>query len=215
MTAHEYAGDFEVHVTIHAADAAGLDQFSRWCQQRGVKCVHIVLSRGESASQPMATWRRGSTVLSAIRDEADDFATDAVRSGFEVTRVKIEAAPGNENLPQTNQDAETEPAANYFEHHIKLDRPREASALKLTELCESHGAHLSRNAFRQTAGDREERFVTLRTYGVGAQNSQRQLAALLDDFAAFRETVIETESEYCVYDSNIALDAGWLPAAVK
>lgn len=215
MTAHEYAGDFEVHVTIRAADAAGLDQFSRWCQQRGVKCVHIVLSRGEAASQPMATWRRGSTVLSSVRDEADGFAEDAVQAGFEVTRVKIETAPGNEDLPQTDLDASTEPDANYFEHHIKLDRPREASVLKLTELCESHGAHLSRNAFRQTAGDREERFVTLRTYGVGAQTSQRQLAALLDGLAAGGEAVIETESEYCVYDSNIALDAGWLPTAVK
>ena len=85
----------------------------------------------------------------------------------------------------------------------------------MTELCESHGAHLSRNAFRQTAGDREERFVTLRTYAVGDQTSQRQLAALLDCLAAVEEDVIETESEYCVYDSNIALDAGWLPATVK
>ena len=177
--------------------------------------MHIVLSRGNAASQPMATWRRSSTVLSSMRDEADGFAADAVQAGFELTRVKIEAAPGNEDLPQTDQEASTEPDANYFEHHIKLDRPREASVEKLTELCESHGAHLSRNAFRQTAGDREERFVTLRTYAVGDQTSQRQLAALLDCLAAVEEDVIETESEYCVYDSNIALDAGWLPATVK
>lgn len=206
----EYRGDFEVHLTVHAADEAALERFRAWCEERAFKCVRIVLSRGVHVEQPMATWRRRTTVLPAVVKEAEQSAADARHAGLPAVRVKVEAAPHNEEVPVRDNDAALHDARNYFEHHVKLLRtlgtPRDA----LSRTCEAHGAHLSRNAFRQAADGKEERFVTLRSYGVGSNTSHGQLRRLLTALAALNEQVLEQESEYCVYDSNIDLDAGWL-----
>jgi hypothetical protein len=127
--------------------------------------------------------------------------------------VKIEAAPANADVPIRDADAVGHASENYFEHHVKLLRavgtPRDA----LTQLCETFGAHLSRNAFRDAAEGHEERFVTLRSYGTGAATSGQELQRLLTALRETGEHVIEHESEYCVYDSAVKLDAGWLHPA--
>lgn len=209
----DYRGDFEVHLTVSAPTAAARERFRVWCAGRGHKCVWIVLARGEHAEQPMATWRRGSTTLPVVRAEAEARAAELARTGLAVTRVKIEVAPNNEDVPQTDADAAERPA-NYFEHHIKLLRRRDQPHDALLKVCDPFGAHLSRNAFRDAPGEREERFVTLRTYDAGAASADRQFRALLAALRDAGEHVLEAESEYCVHDSAVALDAGWLTAAV-
>jgi hypothetical protein len=79
------------------------------------------------------------------------------------------------------------------------------------ELCLAHEAHLSRNASREPVDGIEERFVTLRSYRVGRSTAEQRLHRLLAALERAGEQVIEVESEYAVYDSNLALDAGWLP----
>lgn len=207
---YDYRGTFEVHVTVHVPREEYLGRFRDWCAKRGLKCVHIVLSRGEQVRQPMATWRRGDTVLPAVLDEANRHAADLTHAGTAVSRVKIEAAPHNEDVPVRDADAAAHAAENYFEHHVKLLRDQSAPREALVAACEPLGAHLSRNAFRRPAAGMEERFVTLRSYGVGRATSEQELARLLDTLMTLGEQVIERESEYCVYDSNLELDAGWL-----
>ena len=65
-----YRGEFEVHLTVETRSAAALERFRVWCAEQGFKCVHIVLSRGDHAEQPMATWRRGITTLPPVRAPA-------------------------------------------------------------------------------------------------------------------------------------------------
>ncbi len=208
-----YRGDFEVHITASVADTAIRTRFRTWCEENGFKCVWIVLARGEHPDQPMATWRRRAMVLPAVLDEAHRHAADLNALGIPVTRVKIEAAPGNDEIPQRDADAAGHGPENYFEHHVKLLRDRDAPRDSLLGLCGTFGAHLSRNAFRDTADGREERFVTLRSYGIGAAASDEQLERLLAALRGAGEHVLETESEYCVYDSALSLDAGWLSPA--
>jgi len=206
-----YDGDFEVHVTVETADQHELTDFRQWCESRGMKCVRIVLSRGEHVEQPMATWRRAGATLPVVTAEATDYAEELTAGGFRVTRVKVEAAPFNAHVPVEDADAANHASSNYFEHHLKVVRDADACRNTLTELCQQHRAHLSRNAFRQVVDKREERFVTLRTYNAGRNTSMAELTALLTELRAAGEEVVEHESEYCVYDSNINLDAGWLP----
>lgn len=206
----EYRGHFEAHLTVRADDPADADRFTGWCRDRGLKCVRIVLARGQQADQPMATWRRSATALSAVVAEADRLAADATAAKFAVARVKVEADPRNADVPAADSDAAGHDPANYFEHHVKLRRAPDAPRDALLAVCERHTAHLSRNALRD-AGGAEERFVTQRAYGVGRATAAARLDRLVADLRAAGESVAEVESEYCVYDTNLRLDAGWLP----
>lgn len=210
----DYSGHFEIHITVRAADGDATESFREWCRAQGLKCVRIVLSRGKHVEQPMATYRRSDTSLRMVRAEAVRFARLIEQVGLPVVRVKVEAAPQNADVPQADAEAAAHAEKNYFEHHIKLLRDAYASRERLAAVCEQHAAHLSHNAFREAEGGKKERFVTLRSYGVGRATSQQQLEALLAALAELGEHVIEHESEYCVYDSNLALDAGWLPESV-
>ena len=208
---HNYRGNFEVHLTVNAG--SGMEAFRAWCEVERCKCVRIVLARGSHVEQPMATWRRGETVLPEVLAEATQRARDLEHAGFEVVRVKIEADPANDDVPATEKAARLAPASNYFEHHVKLRRETAAGTELLLRVCLEHAAHLSRNAWRQPAHGFEERFVTLRSYQVGWPASEQRLQALLASLRAAGEQILDVESEYTVYDSNLALDAGWLPHA--
>jgi hypothetical protein len=205
----EYSGHFEAHLTALADGPGEAERFAGWCRDRGLKCVRIVLARGHTVDQPMATWRRASTTLSAVVAEAQRLAGDAVAAGFVVVRAKVEADPRNADVPVSDADTAGHDAENYFEHHVKLRRAPAAPRDALLAACERHAVHLSRNAFRD-GGDFEERFVTQRAYGVGRVTALARLALLLADLRELGETVLEYESEYCMHDTNLRLDAGWL-----
>lgn len=204
-----YRGNFEVHLTVSALDS--IDAFSAWCKGQQCKCARIVLARGKQAEQPMATWRRKGTILPEVLVEAAVQAENLKHAGFTVVRVKVEADPFNDDIPATDDAATQLPSCNYFEHHVKLRREVNASHEVLLSVCIKYSAHMSRNAWRETSGGLEERFVTLRSYRMGRSASEQQLQRLLTALVEAGEQIIETESEYTVYDSNLALDAGWLP----
>ena len=207
-----YRGKFEVHLTVRAVGT--LDAFRAWCEVERCKCARIVLARGVQVEQPMATWRRDGIVLPDVLAEATERARDLERDGFAVVRVKIEADPSNEDVPATDDEALLQPSCNYFEHHVKLRREAAAVRDRLLRVCLGHAAHLSRNAWREPAEGFEERFVTLRSYRMGGSASEQRLQRLLTALVEAGEQIIDVESEYTVYDSNLALDAGWLPPDV-
>jgi hypothetical protein len=206
----DYNGDFEVHVTVRSVDDAILHRFQEWCHDRQVKCLRIVLSRGKFHQQPMATWHRYGSTLPKVHQEAERCAIELDRSAIPIARVKIEASPNNEGIPVDDADALGHDAANYFEHHVKLLRAKCSPRDYLLQTCDRHGAHLSRNAFRVVDRDKEEQFVTFRSYRTGRINSERRLQELLIALTELGEKILEHETEYCVYDSNLSLDAGWL-----
>ncbi len=210
----EYPGHFEVHLTARAGGADAAERFAGWCRGRGLKCVRIVLARGEAADQPMATWRRSSTTLSAVVAEAHRLAGEAAASGHGVVRVKVEADPHNVDVPSEDAEAAGHDERNYFECHVKIRRAPDAPREALLGVCERNGAHLSRNAFRDGGGV-EERFVTQRGYACGLLTAAARLGALMADLDGVGEEVVEHETEYCVYDTNLRLDDGWLPDASR
>jgi hypothetical protein len=208
----EYRGEFEVHVTVGLPEQDGWGSFHSWCTLHHCKSVHIILASGEHAEQPMATWRRSGATLPAVLSEARQIAAELQNDGFPPVRIKVEASTLNQNVPQSDEEAIGHATSNYFEHHVKLLRNRAAPCDGLMRACGKRFAHLSRNAWRERSQGKEERFVTLRSHRVGKGSSDRQLRELLDLLNAIGEQVIEVESEYCVYDSNLDLDRGWLPS---
>jgi hypothetical protein len=203
-----YRGNFEIHLTVEKTEQ--LEKFRAWCEAEGCKCVWIVLDRGRHVQQPMATWRRAGTILPRVLEQARQRAWMLEQAGFRVVRVKIEADPSNDQVPMSNEAASFEPAGCYFEHHVKLRRRVDADRERLLQICRSHSAHLSHNAWRTSVDGAEERFVTLRSHGLGRPEAEQQLERLLAALGVAGEHILEVESEYSVYDSNLALDDGWL-----
>lgn len=205
----EYWGEFETHLTIAPLDSQA--EFRAWCERQNLKYVEIELARGSSVHQPMATWVHAQrTSLADVAQAGRSLAKSASEAGFKVTRLKIEAAPSNQDIPITSEDVVHHSPQNYFEHHIKVRRDSQARLEQLTEVSQHAGAHLSRNARRKCEGRFEERFVTLRHYGMGRNESNLALRRLIQSIQEINEFIVEIESEYCVYDSNVALDDGWL-----
>ncbi|RYX81890.1 hypothetical protein EON83_21860 [bacterium] len=205
-----FEGEFETHITLALAGQEEFEALSQWSEQRALKCTHIVLERGVTASQPMLTLESEGTLESTLL-QAKSLQRDCENDGFRVCRIKLEVAPWNPGVPATR--AEAHPQERYFEHHIKLLLPNGSDLLSLAQRVGPHGAHLSRNARRTRDDGQHERFVTQRCYCVGRQEAREAFEALMRDIRALSIPVVETEEEYVVYDSNFALDAGWLEDA--
>ncbi|WP_406335684.1 hypothetical protein [Streptomyces sp. NBC_00203] len=206
----DFAGEFETHLTVVCTSMAGDEgRIRRWAERHRVKYTRIVLDQGATPDQPMLTVR-GHSVLSAQREAALTWIERLGAEGFGVARVKIEAAPWNEDVPRTAAEAQGLPPGCYFEHHVKLALPDESEMAAVRVLAERHTAHVSRNA-RRDLGDRgHERFVTQRCRGVGRTEARRRLDALLDALATAGFKAVEVEEEFVVHDDHPALDSGWI-----
>lgn len=205
-------GTFEAHVTVASLDAARMDAFRAACRELDVKCISIELPEGETRAQPMtASFHRGE--LLDVQREVVAIARELVRRGFVVTRTKIEAH-GRSCLvgtPQTDEEARLAPSTSYFEYHVKLALPEDADLEALAARCRAHRAHLSRNAYKGAGADGlVERFVTLRAHREGRRSADARFAALCTDLEREGHVVRNRIREYTVFDTNVALDRGWI-----
>ncbi|MDJ0366403.1 hypothetical protein QMK33_14690 [Hymenobacter sp. H14-R3] len=190
---------FEIHLTTAVLTPAGLTGFVAACGQLQAKPLVIELARGACPTQPMLGKVVQAPCLAAALALAAADADYLRRQGLPTTRTKIET---DARYPQLATPAAGPGFGPYFEWHGKV--PHHAPAA-LRALCEQHGAHLSANALR---GESATRFVTLREFGPAATFRARvaQVVAALQP----QWPLLKQESECCLYDSNQALDAGWL-----
>lgn len=204
-----FGGSFEAHVTVAPGSPERAARFAELCDTLGVKCVHIELPHGEMPLQPMtASYHRG--VLRDVQDEVNELARVFVRDGFQVTRTKIEAHGRNADVPATQAQAAALPPQNYFEYHVKVVLPEGAPLTAVAEAAKRHDAHLSRNANVVRADGTSERFVTMRVYHEGRDGADGRFAALLTDLERLGFPLKNRLREYTVYDSNLAVDKGWM-----
>ena len=205
----DFAGEFETHVTVSAGSDDALRTWADGQGDRRLKVTHILLDGGSTPSQPMVT-RQSTGTLATERAAAATLADELTAAGFEVCRVKVEVPPRAAGIPATDADAAGHPPLRHFEHHVKLLLPADADEAAVAAAVAIHSAQLSRNARRVRPDGRRERFVTQRCYAVGLATAGRRLADLLAALAAGGYDVVDTEAEYVVFDSNAALDAGWI-----
>jgi len=205
----EFTGEFETHLTVCPDGSERIDTLRQWGLDQGLKCVHIVLDRGETASQPMLT-RRGKGTLSSELITSAQLRQALRREGFMVTRVKIEVPPWSQDVPQSRLDAPQHPSDRYFEHHLKLLLDPDADTAPLSALAEQYAARLSRNALKQREDGYQERFITQRCWSVGRVEARLRLDALVSALMPLGYPLLDIEEEFVVYDSNLAVDAGWL-----
>ncbi|WP_239164150.1 nucleotidyl transferase AbiEii/AbiGii toxin family protein [Actinoplanes palleronii] len=204
----EITGDFETHVTVYPNQAEVLAAFAA---DHGATFLHIELDRGSAMSQPMLTLH-GSGTLTEQQAVARDWCHWLRVAGMDPIRSKIEVAPWADGVPQHDRDARDEPDDRYFEHHLKLRLPAGMTDLiTVTDLVEPHGARLSRNARSRSADGAETRFVNQRCHRVGRSTASLRLDRLVTALREAGHEVVSVEQEYVVQDTNLGLDAGWLP----
>ncbi len=202
---------FEIHVTLTPLHETERTRFSTICSQQHWKALVIELDP-HIPSQPMT--------CSRIVGTSDDATNHALfvrqhleHCGFTVTRVKIEAAPWNNFVPQTNQEAMHRHSTAYFEFHAKLVLPITGWESTLRTICVPFQAHVSHNSFRIHGDNTIERFVTIRSALHGLETFQQHTNQFTTTLDTSGFSIADTVMEYCVYDSNAALDAVWFSTA--
>ncbi|GGU39011.1 nucleotidyl transferase AbiEii/AbiGii toxin family protein [Lentzea flava] len=198
-----FSGEFELHLT---GSEWQVDELAAFAARHQVKFSHIELHQGEVPSQPMLTIGATGT-LDEVRAVAAQWRRKLFEAELHVVRVKIEAAPWNDGVPQSDEDADP---ALYFEHHVKvlMSGTWHDWYARILKAVDGHEAHVSQNARRKYENGTQERFVTQRCFGVGRDTAKQNLAALLADLEEF--AVLEVEEEYVVDDDALHIDNGWI-----
>ena len=203
-------GTFEAHVTVSTTSAPSLEAFRAACAELGVKCISIELPEGETRAQPMTgSFHRGE--LLDVQQQVVAISRELVRKGFTVTRTKIEAHGRLDWTPTTDEEARKGPSTSYFEFHMKLALPADTDLTPLVARFKELGAHLSRNAHKAASADgMAEYFVTVRAHRVGRVTAEARFAALCAEVERAGYAVRNRIREYTVFDTNVALDRGWI-----
>ena len=193
-------------MTVNAVDERELEHFRRLCRQLSLKPV--VLAQADAAPiQPMACSRVAGT-LAAAQTQAQAIQSQLEQGGFRVSRVKIEAPPWSPNAPAADPHLSERSDSRYFEYQARLLVPATADGLALAAMCRQLKAHLSRATMRRADGH-SERFVTLRSHTAGRETFAARARDLALALATAGYVILASAIEYCVYDSNLRLDAAW------
>lgn len=190
---------FELHLTVNDLLTADIKHFVNCCTEQEAKPMMIELSRGTYIHQPMMN---KIVIASSLQDalmEATMLSGILQTSGFPVKRLKIE-------VPADKFEAVPDMSANftpYFEWHGKVMYD---NVSELLACCATHQVHLSLNALKQ---EQTTRFVTLREFG-DINIFQQRVNRLTDALTEGGWAVMKQQAEFCLYDTNLVLDGGWL-----
>lgn len=191
---------FEIHITVTDLPATTEDSFITFCTTNNAKPLIIELAAGDVIKQPMLSQTLYAEQLNNALEHAHELSSKLQASGFVTNRIKIETPA---IAAQYFEDNETD-ATHYFEWHgkVKFERPEQ-----LLAICKLHNAHLSKNTLKN---DDTQRYVTIREYeSYNIFCIRRDL--LISGLQNNGWQVSKQQSEYCAYDSNTAIDNGWLP----
>lgn len=187
---------YEIHLTVAAIATSAWQAFEQRVNSLGGKAMVIELARGATPLQPMLTLGK-SGKLDEVIHFAQMLSQELSELGYQVLRCKIE------------RDAAAchEAPHHYFEWHGRVEVV-EADRLRLAEVCQEYGGHLSQNALRGT----NKRYVTVRETDDYPRLMSR-VSVLRAGISEQGWEVSKQQWERVVYDSNLALDSGWLEQA--
>jgi hypothetical protein len=189
---------FEVHLSTQTERFV---EFQQFCQELSLGCLVINLDQGAVPVQPMASFRQQCTPL-LLAEKLEQLESAFHKAGFLLSRLKVEA-PLETMLP-----------AIYYEFHIKLVLSSDFELLSLDPILNQHHARLSRNALKQEE-DGYRRFVSLRLYPPTQNPNQHCDRMVAELVALLKEGVRGIHREAVLFDSNEALDHGWLQPIPK
>ncbi len=192
---------FEIHLTTQPLSPSQVPAFKRFCQQIAAKPILIELSNGQHAQQPMISKVLSCSDRATYTKGLEELQQAFANAHYPISRSKVEvpldqAAAVQQLFPEYPR--------GYYEWHGKVNFQHEE---ELRAICLRHQAHLSRNALKS---QQDSRFITIRDYSGAAENIQTRVAKLKAELLSQRWSFSKEEFEYCLFDSNVNLDRGWI-----
>ncbi|MFK7972868.1 MAG: nucleotidyl transferase AbiEii/AbiGii toxin family protein [Bacteroidia bacterium] len=190
----------EIHITTKALRPEEIDGFVSFCKTIDAKPIIIELPEGETQQHPMISKRIEAHDRAALDSILSYLKSTFIEAGYPLSRVKLEvyskhAEEGKSFFPEFK--------GGYFEWHGKVFHD---DLDKVYELAKKEGVHVSKNGLK---GIPNRRIITIReTKNEGIfENKISSAKRTLNQYGI---EVANEEYEYCIYDSNKALDHGWL-----
>jgi hypothetical protein len=223
MTEENVTGLFELHVFVEPLDppADVVERFRVACRDAAPPMKALLLELdyvGKGFVGVLQSSRYVEGDVAAARAAIAEDARQLRAAGFTVIREKIEAMATATGVPGDAAAARSSPADRYFEFHVLIDRRdglTDADMRSLRTLATRFAGELgtpvplSYNALKPA-----QRFLNLRARGCGLDRAMQPVDALR---AAIRELgaleVKKVIAEYICYDTNRAVDNGWLEPA--
>lgn len=192
--------NIELHITCNTLTNDKIESFEKFCHSIKAKPIIILLSKGENKQQPMISKIITCLNKDDIKREMDFIEKKFVSNGYEVIRVKMEVAPWDVKGVKKIFDNNSE---NYFEWHGKIRIESEGNS---TSIISNYGGHISRNVLKK---DPNSKFITIRDYGT-EEDIKQKIENLKKGLNQIQVNIIKEELEYCIFDSNVSLDKGWI-----
>jgi hypothetical protein len=211
-------GAFEIHIFVEPLDppAEAIERFRAACAAHGMKALLLELDYRDKGF--VGVLQSSRYVSGEIDDAIAAAHADAAAlrdAGLTVLREKVEAMASDDGVPKTADDATRSPADRYFEFHILVDRTDRALSEDDVRGLRAIAARwsdslgtpvpLSYNALKPA-----QRFLNLRARGVGLDRAMEPVRALERELADSELVVKKVIAEYICFDSNRAVDNGWL-----
>lgn len=221
VSAEHVTGAFEIHIFVTPLDPPPeiIERFRAACASAPVPMKALLLNldyvgRGYVGVLQSSRYVQGD-VATAIQAAHDDAAV-LTRAGLNVIRKKVEALATCAGVPQNAEHAQHSPPDRYFEFHVLIDGKdralSESDMRALRELSSRHASKLetpvplSYNALKPA-----QRFLNLRARSVGLNKALEPVHALERELTSSGElTVKKVIAEYICFDTNRAVDNGWL-----
>jgi hypothetical protein len=211
-------GSFEIHVFVAPLDpdVAQAEAFTRACAGH---MKALLLNLDYVGKGFVGVLQSSRYVQGDVADARAAAAHDAEllrAAGFEVIREKVEAVATCAGVPQDAADAARSPGDRYFEFHLLVDRPGrpidDADVASLRGVADEFSRRLgtpvplSYNALKPA-----QRFLNLRARGLGLTEALAPVRAMEAAIAAMDGLAVKKViAEYICFDSNRAVDNGWL-----
>ncbi|MBA2541680.1 MAG: hypothetical protein H0V17_18705 [Deltaproteobacteria bacterium] len=213
-------GVFEIHVFVEPLDPPDdrVAAFRAACAAAPAPMKALLLEldyvgKGFVGVLQSSRYIEGDTA--AAREAARVDAEVLRAAGFTVIREKVEALASDPGVPRDAAEATRSPADRYFEFHLLIDGKRgplsedDMRGLRAlsTEFSDrfARPVPLSYNALKPA-----QRFLNLRARACGLTEAMQPVAELAAAIASRELVVKKTIAEYICFDSNRAVDNGWL-----
>jgi hypothetical protein len=217
----EVTGAFEIHIFVEPLDPPpeAVERFRAACEANAMKALLLNLDyvgKGFVGVLQSSRYVNG-TVADAVAAAHHD-AQILRAANLRVLREKVEAVAKDDGVPRSTDDAAQAPHDRYFEFHLLIDGRQRTLTDDDMRVLRGISADfssrlktpvpLSYNALKPA-----QRFLNLRARGVGLDEAMQRvhlLEAVLDESDLEVKKVI---AEYICFDSNVAVDNGWLEPA--
>ena len=216
-------GSFEIHVFVEPLDPPERDveRFRAACAGAATPMKALLLKLDYVGKGFVGVLQSSRYVQGDPASAREAAAADAAvlrAAGFTVIREKVEAIATNDGVPRTAEDGRRSPADRYFEFHVLIDGRDHAltedDVRALRELSHDFSAKLSTPVpLSYNALKPAQRFLNLRARGVGLAQAMAPVDELSRALALAQKGALEVKkviAEYICFDSNRAVDDGWL-----